>query len=171
MKEIMLRRPRLEDFHEYAILYTTMEFQWLYSNGTDDAKFDAKDEERLEKLFWKFGFDINVVKEKYTTCTLEQFQQEFDNLYMVIVGKDTVSGYIYFEKYGTILTFSEIAFNNKIQVNAEIVKFIIEKIMKNEKRCKELRMYAFSQESKKVLHELGFKKVATGGWYEKKLRE
>lgn len=145
MKEISLRKAKLDDFEMYKTLYEDDEAQFIYSNHDEDS------DESYKNTLYNLGIDEKLLSKEDVE---KDYKNNLKNIYFVYVNQ-VLSGYIKTEKKGKELIIRDMAIRDySITNEVYLCKLfnILFKTSKTEKIC----IFFCNDTNAKMLQRIGF---------------
>lgn len=145
MKEISLRKAKLDDFEMYKTLYEDDEAQFIYSNHDED------NDESYKNTLYNLGIDEKLLSKEDVE---KDYKNNLKNIYFVYVNQ-VLSGYIKTEKKGKELIIRDMAIRDySITNEVYLCKLfnILFKTSKTEKIC----IFFCNDTNAKMLQRIGF---------------
>lgn len=145
MKEISLRKAKLDDLEMYLNYYHDDDAQFLYSNHDNDDEESAK--ETMEEL------GITVESES-DDVVMENFKSALKNIYFITVNQCVV-GYIKTEKSKDTLTIRDMTISDYSMLNEKYLSILFHALFEKT-RTKYIVIYYCIPSNSKMLQRIGF---------------
>lgn len=144
MKEISLRKAKLDDLEIYKYLYEDYDAMFLYSNHDEDDEEKAKEDMK----------DMGIDEELQSKDFVKEYQESLKSFYFITVNQNVV-GYIKADKKGKELVIHDMAISDYSILNERNLCKLFN-IVFVETRTEKIVIYFCVESTRKMLQRIGF---------------
>lgn len=144
MKEISLRKAKLDDLEIYKNLYEDYDAMFLYSNHDEDDEKKAKEDMK------GMGIDEELQSKDF----IKEYQESIKSIYFITVNQNVV-GYIKADKKGKELVIHDMAISDYSLWNERNLCKLFNVVF-NETKTEKIVIYYCVEITRKMLQRIGF---------------